>query len=138
MNLRIAMICAVLCGVASSYAQVKWNRDLEAAKKIAKKEKKLIFIDFYADWCGPCKQMDEQVFKVKAGSDALKGFITVKQDVDREGKNAARKYNVQAMPTLFVIDANGNPVLYSVGGMDASTLSRFLTEAKKRAAKAKK
>jgi thiol:disulfide interchange protein len=120
------------CSYAQNGSAVSWSRDLEAAKKIAKKQKKLIFVDFFADWCGPCQQMDKEVFKTKRGSELLKDFVSVKQDVDREGKKNAIAYSVESMPTIFVLDPDGKTILRFSGGIPAETLERFLAEAKKR------
>jgi thiol:disulfide interchange protein len=128
---RVFSLVLASVAVASSYAQVSWSRDLAAAKKVAKKQNKLIFVDFFAEWCGPCKMMDQEVFKTSKGKALLKDFVAVKQDVDREGKTSAQQYRISAMPSLYVLDGDGKVVLYYVGGMDTEMLTRFLAEAKK-------
>ena len=56
----------------------------EQAKAKAKAEKKLIFMDCYTSWCGPCKYMTEQVFTRKeAGTYFNPRFISVKFDMER-------------------------------------------------------
>jgi thiol:disulfide interchange protein len=131
--MKIVLTALLVAGIAgSSFAQVKWSRDLEAAKKQAKKEKKLIFVDFFAEWCGPCKRMEREVFSTKKSSDLFKNFICVKQDVDGEGQKSARKYGVTAMPSLYVMDANGKVILYYVGALPQEGLEGLITEAKKR------
>lgn len=122
----------------SAFAETKWGKDLEAAKKLAAKTGQLILVDFFAEWCGPCKQMEREVFQGPRGPEVLKGFILVKQDVDTYGKTSAAKYKVTAMPTLHVMRADGKTLLMTVGGLDADTLKEFLGEAKKRASAKKK
>lgn len=122
---------------AFSQAQIKWERDLEAAMKKAKANKTLIFVDFYADWCGPCKQMDKTTFQDKAAIKSLGSFVTLKQNIDKEGKKAAMKYKVELLPTLMVLDSNGKVVLMTEGGIDPTDLAAFLKEAKKKASKVK-
>jgi thiol:disulfide interchange protein len=123
---------------ALGQAQIKWERDLDAAMKKAKANKTLIFIDFYADWCGPCKQMDKTTFQDKSAIKSLSSFVTLKQNIDKEGKKAAMKYKVELLPTLMVLDANGKIVLMTEGGVDPTDLAAFLKEAKKKASRAKK
>ncbi|RFC54611.1 thioredoxin family protein [Brumimicrobium aurantiacum] len=81
----------------------------EEALKKAKKEDKLIFLDAYAVWCGPCKMLDRTTFKNKEVGDVFnENFINLKIDMEKgEGPAIARKYQVRAYPTMFLINANG-------------------------------
>tara|TARA_R110002111_G_scaffold108334_2_gene167008 strand:- start:12 stop:413 length:402 start_codon:yes stop_codon:yes gene_type:complete len=99
----------------------------EDALKKAKKEKKLIFVDAYAVWCGPCKWMDANVFTEKEVGDAFnEHFINLKIDMEKgEGPELARKYNVRAYPTLFLIDGDGKVVKRILG---AKKKDQLLTE----------
>ncbi|MES2446847.1 MAG: thioredoxin domain-containing protein [Bacteroidota bacterium] len=75
----------------------------------AKKENKIIFLDAYATWCGPCKQMDSEVYTDKASADYYNAnFINVKYDMEKgEGPMLAVKYAVTAYPYLLFINADG-------------------------------
>lgn len=89
----------------------------QAALKKAKKEKKLIFVDAYAEWCGPCKWMEANTFREKEVGDAFnKKFINLKIDMEKgEGPELARKYNVRAYPTLMLINGDGKVVKRILG-----------------------
>lgn len=89
----------------------------EEALKKAKKEKKLVFVDAYAVWCGPCKWMEANTFQEKEVGDAFnKKFINLKIDMEKgAGPELARKYNVRAYPTLLLIDGDGNVVKRILG-----------------------
>lgn len=102
----------------------------EALKK-AKEEKKLVFMDCYTTWCGPCKLMSDQVFNRKEVGDYFnKHFINLKRDMEKgEGKDLAGRYNVDAFPTMFLLDSNGNVVYKLLGAQDMKT---FLEKMKKR------
>lgn len=104
----------------------KWN-DIKAA---AKASGKLIFVDAYATWCGPCKWMAKEVFTEDAvGKVFNEQFINAKFDMEEgEGKMLASAYKVDAYPTLLFIDGNGNLVHKAVGALEADEL---LDEAKK-------
>jgi thiol:disulfide interchange protein len=93
------------------------NISFEDALKKAKKEKKLIFVDAYAVWCGPCKWMEANTFREKEVGDAFnKKFINLKIDMEKgEGPELARKYNVRAYPTMFLIDGDGKVVKRILG-----------------------
>ncbi len=72
-----------------------------------------VLVDFYADWCGPCKMLSPTVDEVAEENDDIK---VVKVNVD-ESHDLAIKYQVMSIPTLVVIK-NGNEVNRSVGVID--------------------
>jgi thiol:disulfide interchange protein len=91
---------------------------LEEAKKESVKTGKLIFIDAYASWCGPCKRMAATSFKnVEVGKVFNEQFINLKIDCekDADGPELARMYKVKAYPTLLVIDGKGKLVKEVIG-----------------------
>lgn len=110
----------MLIGATSVMAQgivfehTSWN---EIVKK-AKEEKKLIFMDAYATWCGPCKALQARVFPEKEVGDYFnKNFINAKIDMESgEGPTLAAKYRVQAYPTLFFIDPVSGKVVHQAMG----------------------
>lgn len=75
----------------------------------ADREGKAVFIDVYADWCVPCKVMDQEVFADKPTADYMnKHFINVKIDAEKgNGPNIASLYNVYVLPTLLFVDSKG-------------------------------
>ncbi len=94
------------------------KKSFEDAKKEAKKSGKLIFIDAYTDWCGPCKRMAATSFKdPKVGELFNKNFVNLKVEMekDADGPELARKYRVVAYPTLLIVDGNGKLIKQSVG-----------------------
>ncbi len=84
-----------------------------------------VLVDFYADWCGPCKMMSPVVAKL---AEALDGKVKVgKCNVDDNGAIAA-KYNVQSIPN-FVIIKNGQPVANNIGAMGAADFQKWVESA---------
>ncbi|MFM7401482.1 MAG: thioredoxin family protein, partial [Bacteroidota bacterium] len=79
----------------------------------AKSEEKLIFVDAFASWCGPCKRMAKESFPdPKVGELYNASFICLKIDMEKpENAEFAGKYPVSSYPTLFFIDADGKIVL---------------------------
>ena len=76
---------------------------LPAARAKAKSEGKLVVIDFTAEWCKPCKQMDAETWANPRVKNWLaKHAIAVKVDVDQEPK-LAQEFEVQAMPTVIIL-----------------------------------
>jgi len=84
---------------------------------MAKKENKLIFMDAYATWCGPCKWMAANMFTNDSIADFFNlNFICTKFNMELgEGMELAKKYGVRAYPTLLFIDTAGNMVHKRVG-----------------------
>ncbi|MBD2704792.1 thioredoxin family protein [Spirosoma sp. BT702] len=87
------------------FTEAAWRDILKKAKA----EKKVIFLDAYASWCGPCKMLQKNVFTKKAVGDFYNGkFINVKMDMEKgEGPALSQVYPLEAYPTLLFIDGNG-------------------------------
>lgn len=96
---------------------------LKEAKAKAKKENKLIFIDCYATWCGPCKNMTKKVFvKKDVGEFYNQNFVCLKLDMETvEGETVGTKYSVEAYPTYLFIDNNGVLKHKDLGYLDAES-----------------
>lgn len=79
------------------------------ALKKAKSQNKLIFLDAYASWCGPCKKMTQNIFPNKNVGDFYNAnFINTKIDMEiGGGPTIAARYKVDAYPTLLFINGDG-------------------------------
>ena len=81
-------------------------------------------VDFYADWCGPCRMLSPIIESV---ADSLSGQINVvKVDVDKS-PNLARRFNVKGIPTLLVVK-DGNVVNRKTGMGTREQLLEFVTK----------
>ncbi len=94
----------------------EWQEALAQAKS----QDKLIFVDAYATWCGPCKRMAAEVFpNEKVGAFYNRNFISLKIDMEApENAEFRSKYPVAAFPTLYYINAEGD-VVQNVRGAQA-------------------
>lgn len=128
----LLITCAAAFGTAQGieFFHGTWDEALEEAGK----QNKLIFVDAYATWCGPCKRMAAQVFPLKEVGEFYNAhFINMKLDMERgEGLKFRKKYPVSAFPTFFWIDHNGEVVFTTKG---AKRPDDFIALGKKAAGK---
>lgn len=84
----------------------------------AKAENKLLFVDCYTSWCGPCKHMTNNVFPQKEAGDYFNArFVCVKYDMEKgEGVDLKTQYQVRAYPTFLLIRPDGSVQHRVVGG----------------------
>ncbi len=97
-------------GQGITFFEGTWDQTVNEAKK----ENKLIFVDFYAQWCGPCLNMAEAVFPLPdVGSFYNTHFISAKIDAENgEGIALAKKYGVTKYPTYLFIDPATEEVVH--------------------------
>ena len=120
-NLFLVIAFVLTLALSDGFSQ---NRSINFNEKpwaeiqaLAKKENKLIFLDAFASWCGPCKWMAANIFTNDTVADYFnKTFICAKIDMEKgEGVALAQQYQVKAYPTLLFIDNDGNMVHKKVG-----------------------
>tara|TARA_B100000886_G_scaffold301985_1_gene231784 strand:- start:12 stop:338 length:327 start_codon:yes stop_codon:yes gene_type:complete len=81
-----------------------------------------VLVDFWAEWCGPCKQLSPLV---EEASEEFKDKIKVcKMDVDVNRETAA-EYGIRSIPTLMIFE-NGNPVATEIGALTKLQLDEFI------------
>ncbi len=86
-----------------------------------------VFIDFYAEWCAPCKISEGKIIPDSRVQAALVGFILVRVDLDIDLK-AGGRFNVVGMPTLLVLSGEGEELFRHVGLIEPGDLAERLLE----------
>ena len=119
---KILTIAIMLMAVVAAGAQTDFRHlSLDEAAKAAKAENKLIFIDVYTSWCGPCKMMANQTFPQKKVGDFMnKTFVCVKFDAEKEdGPEVAKLYGVKAYPTFIIATSDKKEINRVLGYYEA-------------------
>ena len=118
MKYLIALAIATLVsGTMMAQGMEFFHGTWEEALAKADEEGKLIFVDCYTTWCGPCKRMSAQTFpNAEVGDFYNANFISMKIDMEKDpGLQFRRDYPVSAYPTLYYIDSDGKVVLVTKG-----------------------
>ncbi len=84
--------------------------------------KNKVLVDFYADWCGPCKMLAIEIEKVASEID----IDIVKVNVDEED-DIARRYGVMSIPTLILFE-NGQELKKTIGFMSKDKIKEFIED----------
>lgn len=104
--------------VKEESTKIEFIDDWNLAIELAKKEKKLIYLDAMASWCGPCKLMDKKTFhNPEVAKFFNKNFINVKMDMEKNdaGERLMKEFEIVAYPTSLFIDHKEKVVRKELG-----------------------
>jgi len=126
---KILIIVALVFNVTFVLAQgiIFDHGTMQEIYKLAKEKNKLIFVDVYTEWCGPCKKMSKEVFtNNEVGKYYNANFINYKLDAEKgEGPELAKKWGVTGYPTYFYLNSNGDIVYTTSGAVSAEKFIEF-------------
>jgi thiol-disulfide isomerase/thioredoxin len=104
---------------------------LDEARGLAAGQNKAIFVDVYAEWCGPCKEMDKSVFP----DDSVKGVLSrryilakINGDDPVLGDTLRKQFGIRAYPTYIVLSSTGRERKRHVGMMPKSTFIKWISD----------
>jgi thioredoxin-related protein len=125
----LSLLAVLLAGSLTALAGVQWTTDLPAAQTQARKDKKLVLMNFTgSDWCGWCKKLQAEVFTTKEFDTFAKDkLVLVEIDFPNQKKQSAAlkkanealqaKYKADGFPTIVVLNGDGKEVWRQVGYM---------------------
>lgn len=131
----IGVFCLVSIQVNASTPDRKvefFTGSLISAKEKAKAENKYYFLEFYADWCKPCKWMEDNTYSNGKLAEYIQdNYVAVKINIeDFDGHALKEKYNVEYLPTIIVFNDQGQMVAKHEKSLSASQLLKILKENK--------
>lgn len=128
----IFLFATILCNqlAANRPSETFFQGSLEEAKAIAEKTGKHILVDFYAQWCAPCKWMEETSFADQQVKNILEDkYISVKINIDEfEGYNLKQQYEIRYLPTILIFNKKGKIIERVEETMSPLKLRSLLTE----------
>lgn len=110
-----------------SLAKINWVYDMQTAKAIALGQNKLIVIDFWATWCGPCKKMESEFWNSDKVSVLNEKFVFLKIDIDLNSR-LATQFGVKGIPYIVIADILGNKIWDVTGSQGAGLLYEVLKD----------
>lgn len=125
----LLLVCVITYGTSASDIKVNFtNERVSEALERASSEGKLVFMDFYATWCMPCKWMDKTTFRDPSVVEALDAsFIAVKVNIDdAQGFELKNKYEISYLPTILILNSKGNLVERVEETLTAERLTQLL------------
>ncbi len=123
----------VVSSEINNFKTIKGISELKEALKQAKKQNKPVFLDFYANWCLSCKEMEQLVFTAPQVKCLMSSFILLRADVtanDAKDQALEHKYHVIAPPTFLFFTPSGQELTDSriVGKEEAQIFVHHLKQ----------
>jgi thioredoxin 1 len=136
----LALCIALLSGLYSLNAsaqkkgtilEIKFSQ--QSYKQVLAKAKashKQVFVDAFATWCAPCKELRKTTFKDPwAAAYFNQHFINFNIDVEKgDGVDLAKTWQIEGLPTLLIVDGNGKVLANHTGYVDGNGLMQFAQE----------
>lgn len=117
----VPIMLEVLKDTEASRSELPWFTDINLAFQNAAETNRLVFVDFYTEWCSWCKKLDQQTFVDPEFQAISSKFVLLKVDGDKQ-LDFCTKYKVRAYPTMLFLRANGEEVKRIIGFVPATTL----------------
>lgn len=115
--LKVKYIIAIIAVIFGTWnlkpkeaeTEVKWTmlNSLESIENSVKSENKPVMIDFYADWCAQCKELDEYTYTDPEIVELSESLNNIKIDLTKENSSITDKYDIKGLPVVIFMNASG-------------------------------
>jgi len=113
---------------------LEWKKFSEVEYNNAIKQDEIIIMDFYADWCIPCKELDAVTFSNNEVINRTKDFTLLKVDMTKsispEVEKLKQQFSIVGVPTILIIDSTGNEVKRITGFVSPEEFLNILNDVK--------
>lgn len=119
----------------SPFIKINTLNALQLQLEQAKKVRKAVFLDFSADWCGDCQEMDTKVFNQPEIQKAMSDWVSIKVDIsdkNAEVDSIKKAFGIYGTPTMIFFNTSGEPItqMTSVGLISLSKMLQLLEQAR--------
>ncbi|MCF7885877.1 MAG: thioredoxin family protein [Candidatus Marinimicrobia bacterium] len=127
--IAVLFLFLVSCSKKSDQ-EITWEHNIDIA--VEKSQKKPVMIDFMAEWCPPCQEMEKTTFNNSKIIKKADKFVTVRIDVDKQ-ETVAQKYNGNAskyggvgIPNILFLNSDGKKLRHIIGYRNAEQLAAVM------------
>jgi thiol:disulfide interchange protein len=126
----LQLVAAGTGGLSGAASKVNWTPGSSEVLARAKSDGQPVLLEFTADWCPPCQWMNANVYsKQRVASAIERRVVPVQVDMTNPGptqQKLARQWQVRSIPTLILLDGDGDPIARRTGRMNEQQLLDFL------------
>jgi len=105
---------AVLGQADAGEDEIAWNTDIAKSMNQAARSGNPLFVDLWAIWCKPCKEMDETTYRIPEIVETMGAFVPLKIDHDVH-ESFVERHRVEALPTVLILDGKGREIARMLG-----------------------
>ena len=128
----VLLLLLVVSTLLQAADTIQWQTDWQQGLKTAAAQNRPVFLDFYTDWCPPCKRMKKTTFVDKGMLEYFKKekYLLIKVNPEKD-RIAEKKFKVYSYPTMLIFNGKGKEIDRLLGYQDAKQLIKALEDLKK-------